>query len=432
MPAVHDIERALLAVVVQTGQGQLLEGLHAGCFDAEHNRAIYSALRELHEGERPLDEPSLLAQLDRAATLTKAGGRASVTALYYHDTALPASAPSYLRELHEHAARRAVGASLASLSRLVEDPDAGLAAITEKVENELLRLRAGVPGENYETATSMMAGAFNLIDLAQKRGDGLVGIDTGLPEINDLLGGWEKGTLTVILGTPGVGKTALWLQSAVHVAARHTIGMVQLEMTAAKMGMRVLAAEARVSFRKLRRGQGLSDRDLQRLSDMAGRIAGRNLLLAPNGVDAWPDVKAFYRRCVIDHGAAALFLDNLKIVSVPGAKTDLERFNTITRELKLLARALDVPIIAIHHMSRQVAGSKPTLQSGYGSSSVEQDADNVLALWRPDEQLEDEVELLPLKTRDDWAKAKPLLWVGDQQRYTSMLPAEKPAGMFDA
>jgi replicative DNA helicase len=228
------------------------------------------------------------------------------------------------------------------------------------------------------------------------------------------------------MGSPGVGKTALWLQSALHVARRYPVAMVQLEMTPAKMGMRALASMARVSFKRMRRGADLSQRDWQNLSESLGQLAGRSLLLAPNGVDTLNDIKGFFRRCVIDHGVRALFLDNLKIVNVPDAKGDLERFNRVTRELKLLARALDVPIVAIHHMHRMVEGSRPSLTSGYGSSSVEQDADNVLALWRPDQQLDDEVELLPLKTRDDWAKAKPLRWVGDQQRYETMHPSPPP------
>lgn len=426
--AAHDLEHAALAVILQHERGDVLDQLHGGCFDVDANRVIFEAVRSLHREGRGFDEPNLLAQLERDQALQKAGGRAAVMALYFYDGANPTSLKGYVADLLSGAARRDLAASLARLANDLEKP---LVEVVESLENELLRIRKqGDVGASPIDAGTMIAAAMQLVDDAAKRGDGLVGVSTGVTELDEMIGGWEPGTVTILLGSPGVGKTAIWLQSALYVSRRAPVGMVQLEMTPAKMGLRAIANEGRVSFKHLRRGS-VSDRDLQRMSDSFGPLSARQLFLAPNGVDTWADIKAFFRRCVVDYDAKVLFLDNLKIVAMPGAKTELERFNTLTRELKLLSRALNVPIVAIHHMHRMEDGKRPTLTSAYGSSSFEQDADNVLALWRPNgDDVPDEVEVLPLKTRDDFSRARTLRWVGDQQRYESMRPADPPPGMF--
>ena len=426
--ATHDLEHATLAVILQRERGDVLDQLHGGCFDVDANRVIFEALRSLHREGRGFDEPNLLAQLERTQTLQKAGGRAAVMALYFYDGANPTSLKGYVADLLSGAARRDLAASLLRLANDIEKP---LVEVVEALENELMRIRKqGDVGAVPIDAAVMVEAAIKLVEDAAKRGDGLVGVSTGIAELDEMIGGWEPGTVTILLGSPGVGKTAIWLQSAMHVARRAHVGMVQLEMTPAKMGLRALSNEGRVSFKHLRRGS-VAEREWPRLSEAMGDVAARRLLLAPNGVDTWADIKAFFRRCVVDHGAQVLFLDNLKIVSLPGARSELERFNTITRELKLLSRALNVPIVAIHHMHRMEDGKRPTLTSAYGSSSFEQDADNVLALWRPNgDDVPDEVEVLPLKTRDDFSRARTLRWVGDQQRYESMRPADPPPGMF--
>lgn len=430
MLANHEIERATLAVAVQHGGDGVMGEVTTHDFDSVQNRTIYIALHRLYSAGTPLDEPSLLAQLQRDEALGDAGGKAGIASLYYHDTALRANLPSYLAQLREAKRRREMSNLLAKLGRDVEQGQKRLAEMFEEVETEVLALTRRVGGEStYISAEEMVTGALSLIDQAYQRGDGLVGYDTGIRGINDIIGGWEAGTFTILMGPPGVGKTALWLQSAIHVAQRAPVALVQLEMTAAKMGMRALTNHSQVSFRKLRRGTGLSERDWSKLSESMGEIAGRQILLAPPGVHEWGDIKSWFRRMHIDHGASMLWLDNLKIIGMPGVKP-LDRFNAITRECKVLSRELGVPVVAIHHLHRLEEGKTPSLSSGYGSSSIEQDADNVLALWRPDPMAEDEVQVLPLKTRDDRGQRFVLQWIGDEQRYQMPKPDYDPQPML--
>lgn len=426
MAAEQDIERAVLAVIVAHDQRDTVEDLTPAHFGATTNRAIFEALLQLRQEGRPFDEPTLTAALTRRDTLGAAGGKAGVSALYYHDTALRANLPSYLRDLRQARHRRRLTQTLAALAKASEDHEKTLPELIEHVEREVLGVTREVSGEGqYVDASTMVADALALVEAAHERGDGLVGVDSGIQEVNDLIGGWEAGTFTVLMGTPGVGKTALWLQSALHVAQRQPAAVAQLEMTPAKMGMRALSSHGRISFRRMRRGNELNDRDFTRLADAAGSVAGRQLHIAPSSINDWADLKAWFRRMHLDHGAQSLWIDNLKVIGMPRVK-DLDRLNAITRELKVLSRELNVPVIAIHHLHRLEEGKKPSLTSGYGSSSIEQDADNVLALWKPDEEIDNEVQLLPLKTRDDRAKPSTLEWIGDQQRYQSIREEDAP------
>jgi replicative DNA helicase len=433
MAAIHEIERAVLALIVQHQRLDLFDRLDAGHFDAVTNRTIFTALRQVAGSGRACDEPSLVAHLERTSKLLDAGGRAGVTALYYHDTALLANLDAYVADLNAARLRSELSAALTRFAREVEAAGGNLLELAEQVEAGVLavtRRASSALDVGFISSAQMVEEAFNLVDAAHKRGDGLVGADTGLRELNEMLGGWESGTFTVLMGSPGVGKTALWLQSALHLARSQPVALVQLEMTPAKMGIRALANDARVSFRRMRRGEELSHRQVERLSGSLGSISARKLFIAPNHLSEWAELRSWFRRMHLDHGAGSLWLDNIKIVGMKGMK-DLDRFQAITRGMKLLSRELNVPVVAIHHMHRLEEGARPTLTSGYGSSSIEQDADNVIALWRPNEEdAPDEVEILPLKTRDDRSRPVTIRWIGDEQRYETLAPTAAPPHLY--
>lgn len=133
-----------------------------------------------------------------------------------------------------------------------------------------------------------------------------------------------------------------------------------------------------------------------------------------------------------DHNAQSLWIDNLKIIETDKPMRDIERFQHVTRQLKLLGREMNIPVIAIHHLHRLQEGEKPTLTSGYGSSSIEQDVDALFSLWQPDPDARYLVQLLAHKTRDDdgAGSAIDLEWRGNHQLFIDntekSAPAEEP------
>ncbi|MBA2666073.1 MAG: AAA family ATPase [Trueperaceae bacterium] len=420
-----EVERAVLSIIVQHGATSLFDDLTPEHFGHDGNRALFTALAALHRAGRPLDQPTVTDALTGTPALSRVGGVAALALLWFDDSAVAANLPHYRRTMVEAASRRALSLTLATLARAVETED-DLAALVDRVEREVLErtTRSGASSA-FVSSKEMVLDAMALIDAVRE--DGLVGFDTGIAELNALFGGWEPGTLNIILGAPGVGKTALWLQSALHVATQAPVALVQLEMTPGKMGLRALANMSRVSFGRMRKN-GLQDRDFQRMSDHLGRLAALPIHIAPSGVETLDEVRAWYRRMYVDHGCRSLWIDNMKLITLADTRVrDLDRFTVITRSLKRLSMELLSPIQTIHHMNRGEDELKaPTLRSGYGSSSIEQDADIVLALWRPIPDAVAEVEVLPLKVRDAFGQAFLLNWIGDQQRYASLSRAAEP------
>lgn len=416
-----DAERALLAVIVQNpGEvEELLFDLDRSLFAADENRVLYLAVTGLIAEGAPVDLNLLLQRLEARGELQAAGGRSAVTALWYHDTALLSNATAYVAALRDAAARRRIASTLTELAQLAESSDADVAVLLDAVDQRTRALQNAAFGEvGYVSMGDMLTGAMDLIEHAAKRGDGLLGYDTGYPSVNRLIGGWEDGTFTIIQGTPGSGKTAWWLQSALHVARQAPVAMVQLEMTGAKLGMRALANEGKVDLGRMRRAN-LSDRDYSRMSDAMGRLAERELYLAPQHVQTIEGIKHWFRRMHREVGAASLWLDNIKIVETDKPMKDIERFQYVTRQLKLLSREMGVPVIAIHHLHRLGPNEKPGLSSGYGSSSIEQDVDNLFSLWVPDPDARYLVDLLVHKTRDDGGAGEsvPFEWRGQHQLF---------------
>lgn len=424
----HDAERALLAVIAQnpTDVDHILDDLDRSLFSNEENRVLYLALVKMTAAGEPIDLNLLLQRLEASNDLQNAGGRSAVTALWYHDTAVLTNAPAYLTALREASTRRRLANVLSDLTQLVETHDGTASDVLEVVDTELMAItRAALGQAQYITATGMVSGALDLIARARERGDGLLGLDTGFKALNDMIGGWEPGTFTILQGTPGAGKTAFWLQSALHVATQEPVALVQLEMTEAKMGLRALANEGRVDLGRMRRAN-LSDRDYHRLSEAMGRIGTREVYIAPPHVQTIERIRTWFKRMHRELGCTSLWIDNIKIVETDKPMRDIERFQYVTRSLKLLAREMDIPVIAIHHLHRLAEGEKPSLTSGYGSSSVEQDVDALFSLWQPDPDARYLVQLLAHKTRDDAGAGTSVdfEWRGNHQRFVENTPDE--------
>lgn len=417
-----DAERAMLAILVKYPEEarSVFDELDRNLFGAAENRHIYRAITELAADGYAYDQPLVTQHLEDAGHLTEAGGRAGIASLWYHEDAVLSNAESYLRKMQEAAARRRIATTLTEIVRIAEEDDLPIPAILDRLNDGAKALiNRNLGPTEYVGIDQAVVDALDLIAAAGKRGDGLLGYDTGFPTLNKTIGGWENGTFTIIQGAPGTGKTAFWLQTALAVAAQAPVAMVQLEMTAPKLALRALASDGRVNYGRLRRAN-LSDTDWSKISDSMSRLTARQVLIAPPSVQSITAIKHWFRRMHLEHGATSLWIDNVKIVEVDDKRMrDIDRIQSVTRQLKLLSREMDVPVIAIHHLHRLEKGERPTLHSGYGSSSIEQDVDNLFSLWLPSADDRTCIELVAHKTRDDEPdKVIALQWTGNIQRFT--------------
>jgi replicative DNA helicase len=228
------------------------------------------------------------------------------------------------------------------------------------------------------------------VEAAEHGGSGLIGLPSGFADLDAKTGGFQPAELTILAARPGLGKTALGLQFALAAARRPAsppVLVFSLEMSRLQVGLRLLCGEARVDWQRVRRGL-LSDGEFSELMQMACRLHDLPLYIDDTSVASVLDVRARTRRLQGEHGLAMIVIDYLQLLTASRRRDNRQQeVSDISRELKLLAKELQVPVIALSQLSCAVENRKPAipvLSDLYDSGSIEQDADLILFIYRPD------------------------------------------------
>lgn len=325
---------------------------------------------EIWRGMKTLYDDGLSIDVDSLAGLIGSEASATVSALasaYYRTNNIV----SYAKTLNGAARHRRLCCSL-DLAKTLPDP---LATIL----NALDAFRSG--GETKETTFKDLM--LHTVDFLESVNNGMVGIPSGIPSVDERIGGWQAGRLVIVAARPAAGKTALTLQMAMHAALKgFMVGICSLEMSAHELGVRALAHTGRIDISKLFRAE---EEALGALGHAMGKMnaIGENLTF---NVDQYSltDVTNQIRVWVKRDKAKMAIVDHIGLVEVPGSSSANERIGMITRELKKLAKELDIPILAVSQLNREnaKAARMPVLSDLRDSGSVEQDADICLFLHR--------------------------------------------------
>lgn len=421
-----EIEEAALSVGWQSDSawGQIRAGLLPDHF-TDTRADLFRAMKP-HE---TLNQALVLAELKRIGKLEAVGGRAKVAAFAFNQSASSAYTERYIADLDKARARRGSTPVLAELLRLSENSEVETNLFFDRLERDALGITRSLrPAREESLMEERLGMAFSHIDERMRIGNGLAGIDTGLGEINDLFSGLERGAFTIIMGLPATGKTALWLQIATHIAKTDSpIAMIELEMSDTRIALRQLTSESRVDYGGMNTGQ-LSDGDYQSLVRAAEKLGSspNEMFVAGRHVRSIADIERWFRAKHVDSGCQTLWIDNIKIAEGLPGQNELERFNTITRSLKLLAADLNIHVCAIHHIRKLPEHRKRiTLDDAYGSSSIRQDADNILLMHTTEDK--GVIELESAKAREvEGGVITKLEFVGRNQRFIPYAPSAIP------
>lgn len=384
-PHNDEAEQALLgAMMMGASIDDVVDLVHGEDFYHPRHEAIFeSILSVATSGQTP--EPLLVAdEMNRAGTMRLL----PQGPVYLHDllaaATLAANASHYAEIVRDLAARRRIGTAGIKLVQLGHQSHGDVEQVADEAQQAVfaatqLRRRAAVP-----SAGSMLEEVYGWLESSPSPG-----LQTGFVEMDKLLGGMRPGQMIILAARPSMGKSMMALDIARHVAHRQSTPalFVSLEMGRRELMLRLLAAESSVSLKALK-SQTVSDQDWQRIQRASPKIQESRLLFEDRALQSPMELRSLVRQLVKQQGLGFLVIDYLQLMSsgrrVESRQVEVAEFS---RQIKLLAKELEIPILALSQLNRQTetrATRKPELSDLRESGSLEQDADVVIMLHRPE------------------------------------------------
>jgi replicative DNA helicase len=393
-PQALELEEAVLGAMMidKKGVDEVIDILQPEAFYKDAHKYIFEAIFQLFTDSQPVDLLTVSAQLRKSGKLEIAGGD------YYLIQLTQKISSSAHIEFHSRIIlQKFIQRSLIKISsEIIEDSydeSTDVFDLLDKAESKLYDITQGNIKRSSETAQSLVIQAKKRIEeIAGK--EGLSGVATGFDSLDKVTSGWQPSDLIIIAARPGMGKTAFVLSMARNVAIDygHPVALFSLEMSSVQLITRLISSETGLSSEKLRTGK-LEKHEWEQLS-----IKVKNLEKAPLFIDDTPslsifDLRAKSRRLASQHGIKLIIVDYLQLMTAggnngKGSGNREQEISTISRNLKALAKELGVPVIALSQLSRAVetrpGHKRPLLSDLRESGAIEQDADIVSFIYRPE------------------------------------------------
>jgi len=393
-PQALDIEKAVLGALLidKDAYSIVCELLFPESFYEPRNQMVYSAIRDLNMAEKPVDVLTVTEQLAKTGTLEEVGGPAYIAELSSR------VASSAHIEYHSHIiAQKFLARQLISFASVIEtkafDETIDVDELMQEAEGSLFELSQKNMKKDYTQVDPVIKNAIDMITKAAANKDGLTGVPTGYHKLDDITSGWQASDLVIIAGRPAMGKTSFALSLAKNIAtdAGVPIAFFSLEMSNVQLVNRLISNVCEIQGSHLQSGQ-LQPDEWDRLDKRITNLQG-----APLYVDDTPGLSVFElrtkaRRLVREHGVKIIMIDYLQLMNANGMRfsSRQEEVSTISRSLKGLAKELNIPILALSQLNRGVEsregleGKRPQLSDLRESGAIEQDADMVLFVHRPE------------------------------------------------
>lgn len=383
---------------------------------------IYESMLGLYEERKPIDIVTLTAQIKKQKLLDKVNQSYLVELLNAVPTA--ANVEHYAGIIKELSTKRHLIHLGTEITQDSFDEKKELREIMEHAESSIFAISQGNIKKGFIPIKQTLAGSFDRIDELNKTGGGLRGVASGFTDLDKLLAGMQPANLLILAARPGQGKTALAMNLAQNVAVQNKvpIGVFSLEMSQEELVDRLLVGQADIDAWKLKTGN-LSSNDFAKLSEAMGILADSPIFIDDTPGISINEIRSKARRLQMEHNIGMLIVDYLQLVD-PGKKVEsrVQEVGIVSTGLKNLARELKIPILALSQLSRAVESRgdrKPQLADLRESGSIEQDADVVMFIYRPDEQTGTtmQAKLLIAKHRNGATGEIDLLFRGDRIKF---------------
>ena len=413
----------------------VVESLRASDFYKPAHETIYEAILSLYGHGSPADAITVADELKKRGELTRVGGAAYLHTLIA-SVPTAANAQYYAEIVKEHAIMRRLIEAGTKIAQLGYANETEVDALVDQAQAEIYAVTDGNAKEDYVSFSEALEATMREIDANSNRPDGVYGVPTDFIELDELTGGLHGGQMIVIAARPGVGKSTLALDIARSAAIHHHMATVffSLEMSRTELAMRILSAEGKISMGRLKKGD-LDTEGWTNLATLQGRIDSAPLFIDDSPNMTLMEIRAKCRRLKQRNDLKLVVLDYLQLMS-SGKKVESrqQEVSEFSRSLKLLAKELDVPVIALSQLNRgseQRSDKRPMVSDLRESGSIEQDADMVILLHRedmynPDSDRVGEADMIIAKHRGGPTRTIPLAFSGKYSRFNNMANEAPP------
>ena len=390
MPHDEAAERSVLSAMLLSSDvlQECLILLKPDDFYLYSNRTVYTAMADMFDANVPVDPVSLGDHLKSSGMLDRAGGMAYLLDLVGDSFSL-ASWRHHVEIIRRDTTLRQMITASAKIAQLAFDAPEDTKEVVDSAESMLLSVTNREIGDSYTTLADAVATLYEELGEASRHPDEFMGVQTGYPAIDRQLQGLRPGQMIVVGARPGVGKTSFALNLATNAAANGaTVAFFSLEMSKTEIAQRLLSAQSRVPLTAIR-GASIKPDQWNQLIAATNDLSKLDILIDDTPGTTVTEIRAKARRMLQGKDHAVVLIDYLQLLSPPAgrhrADSRATEVSEMSRGIKIMAKDLGVPVVALSQLNRQVTdrkGQRPQLSDLRESGSIEQDADIVILLDR--------------------------------------------------
>jgi replicative DNA helicase len=439
-PQAVELEEAVLGALMldKNAVAEVIDLLQPESFYYDSHQKIFKAIHTLFHQTQPIDILTVTQQLRKSGDLELAGGAYYITQLT-NRVASAANIEYHSRIVLQKFIQRELIRISSDIIKDAYEETSDVLELLDRAERNLFSIAESNIRRKYEDMHSLISKAIKEVEIASKQESGVTGVPSGFTELDRVTAGWQKSDLIIVAARPGMGKTAFTLSLAKNAAVKFNkpVAFFSLEMSSIQLVNRMIAAETEISTEKLRKGE-LADYEWQQLNMKVTPLTNAPIFIDDTPALSVFELRAKCRRLASEKKISLIIIDYLQLMTGGGDNKNGNReqeISHISRSLKSIAKELSVPIIALSQLSRAVesrAGQskRPQLSDLRESGAIEQDADMVMFIYRPEyyglTETEDNLptanlaEIIVAKNRNGALKTVNLKFIGHLTKFTDM------------
>ena len=428
MPNNQEAEQAILGAMLASPEHarKAVEELKADDFFWDNNREIFNALVTLSDDLVPLDMVTLVNELSKRGTLEIVGGLEYISTIM-DIVPVKANIDNYIDILHEKTTYRQLISLSQDIMNQTYEGDQEPQQLIDAAEKKIFSIAMNRGVKDYREFTDVMFDAYMDIERIALHKGQIIGVPSGFDDLDAVTAGFQKTDLIIVAARPAMGKTSLALSMAYNIAARSkmSVGMFSLEMSASQLVQRIISMEANIPLQKIR-GGNMNDDEWMKLQDAVRALTDIPIYIDDSSLVTTAEIRSKARKMKIEHNVQAIFIDYLQFIT-GNSKLGSKQLEVaeISRDLKSLAKELEIPIICLAQLGRGPdarTDHRPVLSDLRDSGAIEQDADIVCFIYR-DEYYNNNTEkpgigeLILAKHRNGATSTVEVAWLAEYTRY---------------